>query len=75
LTRFEQMPWKRTVLDLRGLLPDVYQLPAGVLFPYAHIVGDIGPLLGTFTLIPRSVGSNRILTFYGRKCRPYNCRS
>ena len=39
------MPWKRTVLNLGSrLMPDLYHPPAGVLFPYAHIVSDIAPL-------------------------------
>ena len=39
------MPWKRTALNLCSrLMPDRYHPPAGVLFPYAHIVSDIAPL-------------------------------
>jgi peptidoglycan/xylan/chitin deacetylase (PgdA/CDA1 family) len=39
------MPWKRTVLNLCSrFMPDLYHPPAGVLFPYAHIVSDIAPL-------------------------------
>lgn len=38
------MPWKRTALNLCSkLMPDLYHPPAGVLFPYAHIVGDVAP--------------------------------
>ena len=38
------MPWKRTVLNLGSrLMPDLYHPPAGVLFPYAHIVSDVAP--------------------------------
>lgn len=39
------MPWTRTLFNLCGkLTPDQYHPPAGVLFPYAHIVSDIAPL-------------------------------
>jgi peptidoglycan/xylan/chitin deacetylase (PgdA/CDA1 family) len=38
------MPWMRTVLNLCRLMPDLYHPPAGVLFPYAHIVSDVAPL-------------------------------
>jgi peptidoglycan/xylan/chitin deacetylase (PgdA/CDA1 family) len=39
------MPWTRTLLNLCSkLTPDLYHPPAGVLFPYAHIVSDIAPL-------------------------------
>jgi peptidoglycan/xylan/chitin deacetylase (PgdA/CDA1 family) len=39
------MPWKQTALNLcRSWMPNLYHPPAGVLFPYAHIVSDIAPL-------------------------------
>lgn len=38
------MPWKRTVLNLCRLMPNFYHPPAGVLFPYAHIVSGVAPL-------------------------------
>ena len=38
------MPWAQTVISVGSkLMPDVYHPPAGVLFPYAHIVSDIAP--------------------------------
>ena len=39
------MPWTRTLFNVCSkLTPDLYHPPAGVLFPYAHIVSDIAPL-------------------------------
>lgn len=37
--------WKHALLKAcSGWIPDVYRPPAGVLFPYAHIVSDVSPL-------------------------------
>lgn len=39
------MPWVRTLINVGSkLMPELYYPPAGVLFPYAHIVSDIAPL-------------------------------
>ena len=38
------MPWTQALFNICGkLMPDLYRPPAGVLFPYAHIVSDIAP--------------------------------
>jgi peptidoglycan/xylan/chitin deacetylase (PgdA/CDA1 family) len=38
------MTWKRTALEFSGRwLPDMYRPPAGVLFPFGHIVGEVAP--------------------------------
>lgn len=45
MIRFEQMPWKSAAINLcNRVTPDLYHPPAGVLFPYAHIVSDVVPL-------------------------------
>lgn len=39
------MPWTRTIINVGSkLMPDFFQPPAGVLFPYSHIVSDVAPL-------------------------------
>jgi peptidoglycan/xylan/chitin deacetylase (PgdA/CDA1 family) len=40
-----QMTWKRALLKVcSSVMPDVYRPPAGVLFPYAHIVSNTTPV-------------------------------
>jgi peptidoglycan/xylan/chitin deacetylase (PgdA/CDA1 family) len=52
------------------LIPDLYQPPAGVLFPYAHIVGDVAPPhVKHLYEIPKISKFKSDVDFLGRKYR------
>jgi peptidoglycan/xylan/chitin deacetylase (PgdA/CDA1 family) len=72
LSQFEQMSWKHTVLKLCSrLIPDIYHPPAGVLFPYAHIVSDTPPLhVRHLYGVPKLAKFKSDIDFLCRRCRP-----
>jgi peptidoglycan/xylan/chitin deacetylase (PgdA/CDA1 family) len=66
------MAWKHTALKLCSrLMPDIYHPPAGVLFPYAHIVSDAAPLhVRHLYAVPSIAKFESAIDFLCRRCQP-----
>jgi peptidoglycan/xylan/chitin deacetylase (PgdA/CDA1 family) len=66
------MAWKHTALKLCSkLMPDIYYPPAGVLFPYAHIVSDTAPVhVRHLYAVPSIAKFESDIDFLCRQCQP-----